>query len=210
SGAALMKAENIQRAEAIIRAVVSNTPLPVTVKFRSGWNESSIIAPEFAQMAEAAGAAAVTVHARTWAQQFGGKTDRQVIAQVKEAVSIPVIGNGDILSYSDGLEMMAETGCDGVMIGRGALGNPWVFRPEGMPESFAARLPVILRYLQLAGEYQDTERLLFRIKNHTCRYFTGLRGAAEIRKQIIDCSGLGEIEGILKGLADSDTGVNSP
>ncbi len=201
SGAALMKEENLGTAEGIIRAVVANSPYPVTVKFRSGWNDSNIIAPEFAQMAEAAGAAAVTVHARTWAQQFGGKADRRVIAAVKKAVNIPVIGNGDILCYEDGLEMMAETGCDGVMIGRGALGNPWVFRAEGMPESLAARLPVILRYLELAQEHLDTERLLFRIKNHTCRYFTGLRGAAEIRKHIIDCHSLDEIREILRSHA---------
>ena len=193
SGAALMKEENLCTAEEIIRAVVARTHCPVTVKFRSGWNDNQIIAPEFAQMAETAGAAAVTVHARTWAQQFGGKADRRVIAAVKQAVNIPVIGNGDILRYEDGLEMMAETGCDGVMVGRGALGNPWVFRAEGMPETLTARLPVILRYLELAQEHLDTERLLFRVKNHTCRYFTGLRGAAEIRKQIIDCRSLDEI-----------------
>jgi nifR3 family TIM-barrel protein len=201
SGAALMKEENLGTAEEIIRAVVANTPYPVTVKFRSGWNDSNIIAPEFAQMAEAAGAAAVTVHARTWAQQFGGKADRRVIAAVKKAVNIPVIGNGDILCYEDGLDMMAETGCDGVMVGRGALGNPWVFRAEGMPESLTARLPVILRYLELAQEHLDTERLLFRIKNHTCRYFSGLRGAAEIRKPIIDCHSLDEIREILRSHA---------
>jgi tRNA-dihydrouridine synthase B len=205
SGAALMKPENLQTAEGIIREVVANSDCPVTVKFRSGWNDSSIIAPEFAVMAEAAGAAAVTIHARTWAQQFGGKADRRVIAEVKKAVSIPVIGNGDILCHDDGLEMMAETGCDAVMVGRGALGNPWVFQAEGMPESLAGRLPVILRYLELAGRHLDTERLLFRIKNHACRYFTGLRGAAVIRKRIIDCGGLGEIVEFLRGLSDSET-----
>ncbi|MCI5224899.1 MAG: tRNA dihydrouridine synthase DusB, partial [Candidatus Electrothrix sp. AR4] len=130
---------------------------------------------------------------------------RRVIAAVKKAVSIPVIGNGDILCYEDGLDMMEETGCDAVMVGRGALGNPWVFRAEGMPSSLTRRLPVILRYLELAGEHLDTERLLFRIKNHACRYFTGLRGAGEIRKRIIDCGGLGEIENFLLGLSDIET-----
>jgi tRNA-dihydrouridine synthase B len=205
SGAALMKPENLQTAEGIIREVVANTNCPVTVKFRSGWNDSSIIAPEFAAMAEAAGAAAVTIHARTWAQQFGGKADRRVIAEVKKAVFIPVIGNGDILCHDDGLEMMAETGCDAVMVGRGALGNPWVFQPGDIPDSLAGRLPVVLRHLELAGEHLDTERLLFRIKNHACRYFTGLRGAAEIRKRIIDCGGLGEIVDFLRGLSDFET-----
>ena len=197
SGAALMKKENLRTAEEIIRAVVANTPCPVTVKFRSGWNSDNIIAPEFAQMAEAAGATAVTVHARTWAQQFGGKADRQVIAAVKKAVRIPVIGNGDILRYEDGVEMMEETGCDGVMVGRGALGNPWVFHPQGMPGNLTDRLPVILRYLELAEQHLDTERLLFRIKNHTCRFLSGVHGAAEIRKHIIACRSLDEIRAVL-------------
>ncbi|XCN71672.1 MAG: tRNA dihydrouridine synthase DusB [Candidatus Electrothrix aestuarii] len=197
SGAALMKEENLQTAEGIIRAVVAHTHCPVTVKFRSGWTNEKIIATDFAQMAEAAGAAAVTLHARTWAQQFGGKADRQVITAVKKAVNIPVIGNGDILCYEDGLEMMQETGCDGVMIGRGALGNPWVFRPEGMPAPLSARLPVILRYLELAEKYLNIESLLFRIKNHTCRYLSGVHKAAEIRKRIIACYSLDEIREIL-------------
>ncbi|WP_446011452.1 tRNA dihydrouridine synthase DusB [Candidatus Electrothrix sp.] len=201
SGAALMKAEKLETAEKIIQAVVAHADCPVTVKFRSGWNEDTIIAPEFARMVESAGAAAVTVHARTWAQQFGGKADRRVIAAVKDAVRIPVIGNGDILCYEDGLEMMDETGCDGVMVGRGALGNPWVFRSEGIPETIEARLPVIRRYLELAEQHLDSKRLLFRIKNHTCRYFNGVHGAAEIRKRIIASPSLEEIKNILSKLA---------
>ena len=199
SGAALMK--DPKRAEAIIRAVIDNTDLPVTVKFRSGWNESSITAPEFAAMAENAGAELVTVHARTWTQQFGGLADRDVIAKVKKSVSIPVIGNGDILCHADGLAMMAETGCDGVMVGRGALGNPWVFQPGNIPEGIEKRLPVMLRYLQLADQHIDTTRLLFRIKNHTCRYLTGLPGSVKIRQQIIECDSLEEIITLLKSIA---------
>ena len=132
-GSALMK--DPKRAEAIIRAVCAQTSLPVTVKFRSGWTEETINAPEFALMAEAAGASAVTIHARTWVQGFGGTADRRVIKSVKASVSIPVIGNGDILSSTDGMAMMAETGCDGVMVGRGALGNPWVFSLAGRPNT---------------------------------------------------------------------------
>jgi nifR3 family TIM-barrel protein len=195
SGAALMK--DFNRAEAIIRSVVNNTDLPVTVKFRSGWNESSIVAPEFAAMTETAGAAAVTVHARTWAQMFGGRADRNVITRVKESVSIPVIGNGDIISHADGLAMMAETGCDGVMIGRGTLGNPWVFQPGGLPDTLNKRLPVLRRHMELAGQYLDAERLLFRIKNHASRYLTGLPGAAKIRQQITDCKTLQDIKNLL-------------
>ncbi len=198
SGAALMK--DLIRAEGIIRAVVANTNLPVTVKFRSGWNEASINAPEFAVMSEEAGAAAVTVHARTWSQKFGGRADRTVIARVKEKVSIPVIGNGDIISHADGLAMMGETGCDGVMIGRGALGNPWVFQKEGIPLSLNGRLPSLKRHMELAGRHLDAERLLFRIKNHAARYLSGLPGAAKRRQQITECSSLQSIMDLLASL----------
>ncbi|XOF33339.1 MAG: tRNA dihydrouridine synthase DusB [Candidatus Electrothrix sp. YB6] len=210
SGVSLMKPESLAKAEAIIRAVIANTDRPVTVKFRSGWNDRSIIAPEFAQMCEAAGAAAVTIHARTWAQQFGGRADRKIIAAVKQAVSIPVIGNGDILTHEDGLEMMAETGCDAVMIGRGALGNPWLFRPGGMPETLAGRLPVILCYLQLAEEHLDTERLLFRIKNHTGRFLNGLPGAVKMRQEIMGCRSVGELRALLQEKILSGSGAAHP
>ncbi len=199
SGAALMK--DFTRAETLIRSVVDNTDLPVTIKIRSGWDDSSIVAPEFAAMAEAAGVQAVTVHARTWSQMFGGRADRSIIAQVKQSVSIPVIGNGDIVCYADGLDMMRETGCDGVMVGRGALGNPWVFRPGTLPDSLGERLPVLRRHMELAAQHLDVQRLLFRIKNHACRYLTGLQDAAKIRQQITSCNTMSDIENLLADLA---------
>jgi len=191
SGAALMK--NLNHAEAIIKAVCRNTDLPVTVKFRSGWNSESLVAADFGLMAQDAGVSALTVHARTWAQGFGGKADRNIIRQVKQNTSIPVIGNGDILTYQDGLSMMNETGCDGVMIGRGALGNPWVFQEQGRPASFSGRRGVLLRHLELTRQYLPERRVLFRIKNHAVRYLGGLPGAGRIRKLITDASSLDKI-----------------
>jgi nifR3 family TIM-barrel protein len=203
AGSALMKPENVKLAEAVIRAVVRNAAgKPVTVKFRSGWDEKSVIAPDFAKMCEAAGAAALTIHARTKAQQFSGKADRRVIAAVKQAVSIPVIGNGDICSHADGLVMMTETGCDAVMIGRAALGNPWIFQPDGRPESLAGRLPVIRRYVELTAAHLDTARLLSRIKHHTCRFFSGLPGAAVLRQEIITCASLAQMQELLEKQAE--------
>jgi tRNA-dihydrouridine synthase B len=197
SGVALMKPENRQQAEAIVRAVVKNSRQPVSVKFRSGWNEHNLVAPDFARMCEAAGAAAVTIHARTWTQQFGGRADQHMIAAVKQAVSIPVIGNGDILSQEEGRAMMAATGCDAVMIGRGALGNPWIFHPEGRPENLTDRLPILLRYLHLAALYLPVDILLFRIKNHVNRCLSGIQGAANLRIQIMRCTTIEEIEKML-------------
>jgi nifR3 family TIM-barrel protein len=202
SGSALMK--DPQRAEAIIRAVCAHTSLPVTVKFRSGWTDATINAPQFAVMAEASGAAAVTIHARTWAQGFGGEADRQIIKAVKNAVTIPVIGNGDILSYAHGLEMMAETGCDAVMVGRGALGNPWIFSPTGRPATLSGRLPLMVRYLELAQQFLQTDRVLFKIKNHTSKFLTGLVGAARIRQLIYACPTVDEIVDLLHQCAHTE------
>jgi nifR3 family TIM-barrel protein len=201
-GAALMK--DLHLAGAIIKAVHDNTPLPVTVKFRSGWTHDHINGPQFAAMAEAAGASAVTIHGRTWDQGFGGRADWLVIKAVKEAVSIPVIGNGDILSYADGMRMMAETGCDAVMVGRGALGNPWVFSPIGLPATLSGRLPVIERYLELACQYLRVDKVLFKIKNHTSRFLTGLPGAASLRQAIYSSETIGEIISLLSGYADRE------
>jgi nifR3 family TIM-barrel protein len=188
-GAALMK--DPQRAEAIIRAVCARTVLPVTVKFRSGWTEESINAPQFAAMAEASGAAAVTIHARTWVQGFGGRADRTVIRAVKEAVSIPVIGNGDILSHGEAVAMVAETGCDGVMVGRGA--------------SLAERLPVIERYLQLAGAFLPLDKVLFKVKNHAAKFLSGIAGASTLRHALYTCDSVEEIGALLRRYCDQSS-----
>jgi tRNA-dihydrouridine synthase B len=185
--------KDFKRAENIIRSVKQNTSLPVTIKFRSGWHKEDVLAVDFALMAQEAGAAAVTVHGRTWAQGFSGQADWKIIARVKQSVTIPVIGNGDILSYRDGKQMMAETGCDGVMIGRGSLGNPWVFRESGRPSSLEDRRPVILRHIELAKRFVPPGRVLFYLKNHLTRYVSGLPGAGGIRQQIVKSSTVDEI-----------------
>ncbi len=194
-GAALMN--DPKRAEAIIRAVRSGTSLPVTVKFRSGWTHKTINAPAFARMAESAGAAAVTIHARTWAQGFGGEADRGVIAAVKSAVSIPVIGNGDVRSCTQARAMMAETGCDGVMVGRGALGHPWLFSLEDKPAMLAARMPVIVRYLQLAEHFLPLDKVLFKVKNHTAQFLNGITGASSLRRTLYRCDSITDLREIL-------------
>ncbi|MDH3347917.1 MAG: tRNA dihydrouridine synthase DusB [Desulfobulbaceae bacterium] len=186
SGAALMK--DMERAGAIIQAVCQNSDLPVSVKFRSGWTHNAIIAPDFAQMAQDCGAAMVTIHGRTWSQGFGGLADQNVIAQVKDKVQIPVIGNGDILCHEDGIKMMQNTGCDGVMIGRGTLGNPWVFSPQDRPKSFELRRPVIMRHIQLIEKYSPPFLALFRMKSHMGRYLIGLPGASQYRKSIANAT----------------------
>jgi nifR3 family TIM-barrel protein len=195
SGAALMK--DIRKAQSIIQAVVRNTKLPVTVKFRSGWNNDTIIADTFAQMAQDAGASAVIVHGRTWSQGFGGKADWSVIERVKQSVAIPVIGNGDILRYQDGVMMMKETGCDGVMIGRGALGNPWVFKESGRPETLGERMAVIHRHIELIEHYLPKRLVLFKTKNNVIRYLTGLPGAGELRRRISVSASVADIRNLL-------------
>ncbi len=191
SGAALMG--NIQLAEKIIKKVSRASSKPVTVKCRSGVKSESINGVEFAKMAENAGAAALTIHARTWAQAFGGQADPRIIAAVKKAVTIPVIGNGDIQTYEDGERMLLETGCDAVMVGRGALGNPWVFQPGGRPQTLASRMAAVRRHLELAEQFLDTEKNIYRLKNHAGRYVSGLPGASNWRQKLICCTTFSEL-----------------
>jgi nifR3 family TIM-barrel protein len=182
AGAALMK--NIPLAAEIIRQVSNKTSLPVTVKIRTGWHHDTITAPEFAKMAEDNGASAIAVHGRTWSQGFGGEVDWQTIAKVKSGVTIPVIGNGDITSYQKGLARLETSGCDGVMIGRSALGNPWVFSRNGLPPTLTERMAGLAQHLYLLQEYSTPETILARIKNHAGRYFKGIPGGSSIRRKI--------------------------
>jgi nifR3 family TIM-barrel protein len=182
AGAALMKNEAL--AAGIIRQVWNNTSLPVTVKIRTGWNHDAIIAPEFAKMAEDNGASGIAVHGRTWTQGFGGTVDWHTIARVKDNVSIPVIGNGDITSYQEAFECLEMSGCDSVMIGRSALGNPWVFTPGGTPATLGKRMEGLRHHLQLIQQHSDPDKVLAKIKNHAGRYFKNIPGGSSLRRQI--------------------------
>jgi tRNA-dihydrouridine synthase B len=195
AGAALMTDRNL--AEKILKKVVARVSIPITVKIRSGKDAASITAETFARMAEDNGAAAVTVHARTWSQGFSGHIDPAVIANVKKIVNIPVIGNGDILTYEDGRKMMAETGCDGVMIGRGALGNPWIFQETGRPESLSEIVAVAREHLRLIEEYLPADRLLGHIKSQISRYFKGLPGSSTLRAKIFAAENLQNLREII-------------
>jgi tRNA-dihydrouridine synthase B len=188
AGAALMTQPDL--AQSILEKIISRVSVPVTVKIRSGKNLRSINAPEFSKMIEDTGVAAIAVHGRTWSQGFSGQTDSQIIGDVKKAVSIPVLGNGDILSRQEGRRLMEETGCDGVMIGRGALGNPWVFQEAGRPDDLRMIIDGAKSHLSLIEKYLPAEKLLGYIKNHICRYVKGLPKSTKLRQNIFAAQNL--------------------
>ena len=190
-GSALMK--NPDLAHDVIAAAVKNTSKPVTVKIRAGWDAASVNAVEVARAAADAGAAAIAVHGRTREQYYSGKADWSVIAAVKRAVDIPVIGNGDVTDAQAGLRMMEETGCDFVMVGRGALGNPWIFaelnaawrgEPLPPPPTKEDKKQMMLRHfgdvLELKGEYVAVREM----RKHVGWYLKGVPGAAAFRGRI--------------------------
>jgi tRNA-dihydrouridine synthase B len=183
AGAALMT--DIQRAEKIVRAVVDSCSCPVTIKIRSGPDSRSVCAPDFSLMAEANGAAAVAVHGRTWKQQFSGAADWRIVSEVKQAVGIPVFGNGDVMNHTDAIARLHQSGCDGILIGRAAIGNPWVFSEAGRPDSLAEVVTVVHHHLRLIeSHFDDPNRCLGSIKNHLGKYFKGFPGGARARKNI--------------------------
>lgn len=189
-GSALMKQPAL--AGEIIKAVVGAVEIPVTVKFRKGWDSESVNAVEFAKIAEQSGAAALTVHGRTREQMYAPPVDLDIIAAVKQAVHIPVLANGDVTDIKSCAEMYQRTGADLVMIGRGALGNPWVFQQidaffrdgtSPLPPPLEEKLGVMLRHIRLACDYK-TERIAMReARKHVAWYLTGVRGAAAFRRQ---------------------------
>ena len=190
-GSALMNQPKL--VHEIVSKTVKAIQKPVTVKIRKGFNDESINAVEIAKIIEDAGAAAVAVHGRTREQYYSGKADWDIIRQVKEAVSIPVIGNGDVVSGESALAMMHETGCDGVMIGRGAQGNPWIFselveyeKTGVMPErpSNEELKDMMLRHARLQIQYKGEYLGIREMRKHVSWYTTGLKNSAKLRGEI--------------------------
>lgn len=187
-GSALMK--NPLLAHEILSAMVKAVKIPVTVKFRAGWDDRNKNAVEIAKAAEAAGVAAVTVHGRTRQQFYEGKADWQIIRAVKEAVSIPVFGNGDIFTVEDGLKMLQTTGCDGLMVGRGADGNPWLFAQlkaalAGQEYSndvdLNDKLDLAAEHLRMLIDFKGEHISVKEMRRHISAYLKGLPHAAEFR-----------------------------
>ncbi|MEA4884072.1 MAG: tRNA dihydrouridine synthase DusB [Clostridia bacterium] len=209
-GSALMR--DPERAWAIVRAVCGAAKVPVTVKIRKGWDESSVNAAEFAKGCAGAGASAVAVHGRTKAQGYSGKADWSIIARVVEAVDVPVIGNGDIRGPEDVARMMAETGCAGVMIGRAALGNPWIFEEclhylrtgELLPgPTPSERIAMAARHLADSARHSGERTATSEMRKHLAWYIRGLRGATRVRDQINTAPDLEALRGILAEYRES-------
>ena len=193
--------------EDITRSVVESVPnIPVTVKMRGGWDNNNIISTEAGILMEKIGVSAITLHPRTTQQQFSGQSNWNLIKELKNAVNIPVIGNGDILTVNDYNRMKEETGCDGIMIGRAALGNPWIFKSIKYAESgksdytlmISEKLNLAKRHFQMLKEYYN-ERLSVNLsKKHFNYYFKGFDGASDWRKKFMKITSSNEINDLMK------------
>ena len=190
-GSALLK--NPELAAKVLKAVVGNSEKPVTLKIRKGWDDTCINAVEIAKIAEDCGISAIAIHGRTREQYYSGKADWDIIRQVKENVSIPVIGNGDVFEVEDAINMLNQTNCDAIMIGRGAQGNPWIFKRinhymqtgEILPEpALEEKINTAKKHLKLAVEEHGEYVAVREMRKHIAWYLKGLRNSARVRDEI--------------------------
>ena len=204
AGSALLK--NPEKIKEIVKTVVESVPIPVTVKIRSGWDFDHINAVEVAKICEEAGACAICVHPRTRSQGYSGKADWNVIKEVKENVTIPVIGNGDIRDIYDAKRMLEETKCDAIMIGRAMLGNPWLIRDicnylknGTIPSEVSPieKIDMCLKHLKYLQEIKDEKVAVLEIRNHIAWYFKGLKGSNEIKNKVYLTTRINDIINIL-------------
>ncbi len=215
AGSALLK--NHEKIKKIVSAVVNAVKVPVTVKIRSGWDENSINAVEVAKIVEEAGASAITVHPRTRSQGYSGKADWNIIKQVKESVHIPVIGNGDVTSSYLAQKMLAETGCDAVMIGRGLLGNPWLVKEclalidENKvlpPVSNLEKIAMMKKHFELLQKDKNEKVALLEIRTNILYYLKGMPNNKEMKIKICSCQSSQELLETLDNYAHEITENN--
>ncbi len=210
-GSALMK--NPALASEIVKAVKQAVNVPVTVKMRLGWDNNTIVAVDFAKAMEQAGADAVTVHGRTREQMYAPTANWEEIAKVKQAVSIPVIGNGDVFSARDAAKLLEQTNCDMIMVGRGAMGAPWIFKQintylsEGilLPDPpLSAKLLTLLRQCEAMCEYKDPYIAMLQIRKHAAWYIKGLPGAAAFRGQCGQISSMDDLKRLVYNVLQAE------
>lgn len=205
AGSALLK--NPKKIYEIVKAIVEAVPIPVTVKIRSGWDKDNINAVEVAKIIEKAGAKAIAIHARTRSQGYSGTADWNIIKMVKENVKIPVIGNGDIKSCYDAKKMLEETKCDAVMIGRGALGNPWLIKecveylengtiPEKVSDE--EKLNMILKHIELLEKNKNEKVANLEMRTHIGYYLKGVKNASQLKQDVFKSKNIEELKRLIK------------